>query len=197
MNNTWYIIINPTSGGGKTKKKINKILKIISQYNLIIKTVNTQYPHHEEELVEKAIKLGYYNFICVGGDGTIHHMINGIMKQKHIDTSEIKLAVIPTGTGNDWVKNYNIPKDPKKFLSELDRYDLDGIIVLFLDKVGTGSGMDLEFLEELRGMSVHPMIFGGGIRGLEDLDRLKNIGMDGALVATAVHNGKIPLDLLS
>ncbi|VUT25932.1 MAG: Histidine biosynthesis protein [Candidatus Methanolliviera sp. GoM_oil] len=56
--------------------------------------------------------------------------------------------------------------------------------------------MDLEFLEELRGMSVHSMIFGGGIRGLEDLDRLKDIGMDGALVATAVYNGKIPLDLL-
>ena len=53
MNNTWYIIINPTSGGGKAKKKINKILKLISQYNLIIKKVNTQYPHHEEELVEK------------------------------------------------------------------------------------------------------------------------------------------------
>ena len=89
-----------------------------------------------------------------------------------------------------------IPKDPKEFLSELDRYDLDGIIVLFIDRVGTGSGMDLEFLEELRGMSVHPMIFGGGIEGLEDLDRLKDIGMDGALVATAIHNGKIPLDLL-
>ena len=121
MNTTWYIIINPTSGGGKAKKKIKNILNIISHHNLIVKTVSTQYPHHEEELVEKAIKLGYYNFICVGGDGTIHHMINGIMKQKHVDSSQIKLAVIPTGTGNDWVKNYNIPKNPKKAIQVINK----------------------------------------------------------------------------
>jgi len=121
MNNIWYTIINPTSGGGKAKNKINKILNIISYYNLIVKTVSTQYPHHEEELVEKAIKLGYYNFICIGGDGTIHHMINGIMKQKHVDTSVIKLAVIPTGTGNDWVKNYNIPKNPKQAIQIISK----------------------------------------------------------------------------
>lgn len=135
MDNTWYIIINPTSGGGKAKKKINKILKLISQYKLIIKTVNTEYPHHEEELVEKAIKLGYCNFVCVGGDGTIHHMINGIMKQKHVDTSQIKLAVIPTGTGNDWVKNYNIPKDPEKAIEIINKsnsifQDIGKIILL-------------------------------------------------------------------
>jgi len=121
MNNIWYTIINPTSGGGKAKNKITTILNIISSYNLKVKTVTTQYPHHEEELVEKAIKLGYYNFICVGGDGTIHHIINGIMKQKHVDSSEIKLAVIPTGTGNDWVKNYNIPKNPEKAIQIINK----------------------------------------------------------------------------
>ena len=121
MNNIWYTIINPISGGGKAKKKINKILNIISHYNLKVKTVITQYPHHEEELVETAIKLGYYNFICIGGDGTIHHMINGIMKQKYVDSSEIKLAVIPTGTGNDWVKNYNIPKNPEKAIHIINK----------------------------------------------------------------------------
>ena len=114
MNNTWYIIINPTAGGGKAKNKIINILKLLNHSNLKIKTVYTQYPHHEEELVQKALELGYYNFVCVGGDGTIHHIINGIMRQKYVDTSQIKLAVIPIGTGNDWVKNYNIPKNPNK-----------------------------------------------------------------------------------
>ena len=114
MNNTWYIIINPTAGGGKAKNKIKNIIKLLNHSNLKIKTAYTQYPHHEEELVQKAIALSYYNFVCVGGDGTIHHMINGIMRQKYVNTSDIKLAVIPTGTGNDWVKNYNIPKNPNK-----------------------------------------------------------------------------------
>ena len=37
------------------------------------------------------------------------YIINGIMKQSHIESNKIRLAVIPTGTGNDWVKNYDIP----------------------------------------------------------------------------------------
>ena len=64
--------------------------------------------------ITEAIKKGYTQFVCVGGDGTIHHMINGIMKQSTVKSNKIKLAVIPTGTGNDWVKNYGIPLNFEK-----------------------------------------------------------------------------------
>lgn len=110
----WYAICNPTSGGGIKQNKIDRILSYLKQYQIPYQFTSTQYPHHEEDLVQRAIYKGYSKFICIGGDGTIHHMINGIMKQTFIDTKHIKLAVLPTGTGNDWVKNYNIPKDPKK-----------------------------------------------------------------------------------
>jgi len=114
MYNTWYIIYNPISGGGNAEKKINSIQNLFINHKLKTETVRTQYPHHEEELVQKAIKKGYNKFICIGGDGTIHHIVNGIMKQNYVDTRTIKLAVIPTGTGNDWVKNYKIPINFKK-----------------------------------------------------------------------------------
>lgn len=111
---SWYTIFNPTSGGGVSEKKLSLILSYLDKNNIPFKLTETQYPHHEDILVEKAIIQGYSRFICIGGDGTIHHMINGIMKQQHLDTSKIQVAVIPTGTGNDWIKNYQIPKDPKK-----------------------------------------------------------------------------------
>ena len=114
MSNTWYIIYNPISGGGNAEKKINSIQNLFIYNKIKTETVRTQYPHHEEELVQKAIKKGYNKFICIGGDGTIHHMVNGIMKQNYADTRTIKLAVIPTGTGNDWVKNYKISTNFKK-----------------------------------------------------------------------------------
>lgn len=114
FHNEWYIIFNPTSGGGRGQNKINKILSLLNQNNLEYKIVTTQYAHQEEILVDKAIYKGYRNFICIGGDGTIHHTINGIMKQKYVNSNKIKLAVIPTGTGNDWIKNYGIPKDINK-----------------------------------------------------------------------------------
>jgi len=114
INTCWYTIFNPTSGGGMNQNKIDRILSYLKQYNISYQFIETQYAHHEEELVQTAIQQGYSKFICIGGDGTIHHMINGIMKQEYTDSTLIKIAVIPTGTGNDWVKHYNIPKDPKK-----------------------------------------------------------------------------------
>ena len=101
----WYIICNPTSGGGISKKKRAKILSALKYHSISYQIVYTQYAHEEEVLVQEAIKKGFDQFICIGGDGTIHHMINGIMKQKFIKSNNIKFAVIPAGTGNDWVKN--------------------------------------------------------------------------------------------
>ncbi|WKK66022.1 diacylglycerol/lipid kinase family protein [Lutimonas zeaxanthinifaciens] len=110
----WYLICNPTSGGGINHRSIKRILNYFKKFNLSYQLVLTEYPHHEEKLVRQAIKNGYLNFVCIGGDGTIHHMINGIMKQTFVDPKEVTLAAIPKGTGNDWVKNYNISNSEEK-----------------------------------------------------------------------------------
>ena len=113
MKEVWYVIYNPISGGGNTNKRLDRIKKLFKKFQLSVDIASTLYPHHEEELVLSAIKKGFIKFICIGGDGTLHHMVNAIMKQGLIASNKIKLAVIPTGTGNDWVKNYHIPSDPE------------------------------------------------------------------------------------
>lgn len=114
LKSYWYVICNPSSGGGIKQKKIDQISISLKNNKIPHKFIKTSFAHHEEELVQKAIYQGYIQFICIGGDGTVHHIINGIMKQKFIDSKKLKLAVIPCGTGNDWVKNYKIPKDPEQ-----------------------------------------------------------------------------------
>ena len=76
----------------------------------------TQYPKHELILTDNAIKQGYRKFISVGGDGTLHHVVNGIMKQRYTKTTDIVLGVIPLGTGNDWIRTYKIPNSIEKSL---------------------------------------------------------------------------------
>ena len=119
MKSVWYIIFNPVSGGGKNKKTITTIKKLLVSYQLRFDFISTEYTHHEKLLVKKAIVNGYRKFICIGGDGTLHHMVNGIMTQNQIATDKISLAVIPIGTGNDWVKNYNISSNPEKAIQTI------------------------------------------------------------------------------
>lgn len=117
MKNTWYIIINPTSGNNAAKKKWKKIVVYLDFYNISYFATFSQYKDHEGELVNDAIQNGYRKFISVGGDGTLHHIVNGIMVQKLVKVVELKVAVIPIGTGNDWVKTYRIPKNIRNAVS--------------------------------------------------------------------------------
>jgi HisA/HisF family protein len=66
------------------------------------------------------------------------------------------------------------------------------VIVIDLTRVGTGSGPDFDVIERTRDAVPHlTLLAGGGVRGLDDLARLADSGCDGALVATALHDGRI------
>lgn len=79
-SNSWCIIINPVSGNKFYQRKKEQLSKAFSKLNSEFTTQETAFSGHEEELVEKAIQLGYRKFVSVGGDGTLHHVINGVMK---------------------------------------------------------------------------------------------------------------------
>lgn len=84
-------------------------------------------------------------------------------------------------------------QDPIAFLKSLNGLDLEGVILLDLVRVGASTGLDIVFLKAAAEASGHPLILGGGIGGEEDLEALEDMGFAGALVATAVHNGRISL----
>jgi phosphoribosylformimino-5-aminoimidazole carboxamide ribotide isomerase len=66
------------------------------------------------------------------------------------------------------------------------------LLLLDLGRVGTGSGVDLALVQALRGRLASEKLFaGGGVLGRRDLERMKDAGCDGALVATAIHTGHI------
>lgn len=66
------------------------------------------------------------------------------------------------------------------------------IIAIDLARVGTGAGVDMTLLRQLRHeIPGAALIAGGGIRHAEDLEQLAAIGCDGAIVASALHDGRI------
>ena len=90
----------------------------------------------------------------------------------------------------------NLDLPPLDILRRLNGLPVAGVILLELDRVGTSTGLDNVFLEKAVSVSDHPLVLGGGVKGPEDLRTLGNIGLSGALVATAVHNGSIPLEMV-
>ena len=107
----WFVIINPASGNGSAKKLWPKIEALLLAYRFDFKYEFTKFSKHSQELVHEAVNQGYLNIISIGGDGTLHNIVNGIMSQSIVASTSIKVGVIPIGTGNDWVKTHAIPKD--------------------------------------------------------------------------------------
>jgi phosphoribosylformimino-5-aminoimidazole carboxamide ribotide isomerase len=88
-------------------------------------------------------------------------------------------------------------RDPVKVLIEAQDHFFDGCLVLNLASVGTGGGLPpLPWLRALRESYGKTLLFGGGVSGAKDLDMLRDSGFDGAVIATAVHKGKIPVRVL-
>ncbi len=121
MSKSWFIIVNPYSGNRNISEQWKEIQQLLKTKKINFSFAFTQFSKHEIELVDKAIQNGFRNIISIGGDGTLHHVVNGIMQQRYVKTSDITIAVIPQGTGNDWIKTYNIPNDVKKAIEIISK----------------------------------------------------------------------------
>lgn len=86
--------------------------------------------------------------------------------------------------------------DPFCLLKQFKAMGVSRVIVLDLLRVGSGEGVSVDFLKKVIAEVDIDVYVGGGVRDINDLVELKNLGVSGALVATALHTGKISIDQL-
>ena len=124
MSTSWFIIANPISGNRNFSKQWKEIQQLLNNKKIDFSFAFTKFSKHEIELVDTAIQQGFRSIISIGGDGTLHNVVNGIMTQRYAKTSDITIAVIPQGTGNDWIKTYNIPNSVKKAIEIIHKKNI-------------------------------------------------------------------------
>lgn len=107
MKKKIFLIVNPTSGGGKAKKAIPKIKKFFEKKNLLVKVYETKKPKDAIKASKKARKK-YAVVVAMGGDGTINEVANGLANSK------ARFGIIPFGTENVLAKEFKIPFAPIK-----------------------------------------------------------------------------------
>lgn len=108
-------IINPEACRGKAKNKIDQIERLIKKSDFDYSIEFTKRPKHATDLAKKAADNGFETVVAVGGDGTTHEVVNGIVG------SNISLGIIPIGAGNDFSNCLGIPKKDIKRSIEIIR----------------------------------------------------------------------------
>lgn len=108
------IILNPMADMGNAWR-VARDLRSITEQHGGVDWSGTVYPGHAIDLAQQAGEQGYDMVIAMGGDGTIHEVINGLMK-----VSEEKrpiLGIVPVGSGNDFAHGINASTKPTEALT--------------------------------------------------------------------------------
>lgn len=108
------MIVNPFSASATNEDKWKECKSILTEGGLEVEHIITGHPRHASELSFEAAAAGIRKFIAVGGDGTVHEIMTGLLRfcdAEGVDMGEFTIGVIPYGTGNDWIRTALIPKD--------------------------------------------------------------------------------------
>ena len=105
----YQIIFNPTAGKKKATKGLQTVCKIFKERNVAFQVHQTAEAHDAEKIARRLTKAGATELIVLGGDGTLHEVLNGID-----NPACCNLGLIPLGTGNDFAEALGLPLDVEK-----------------------------------------------------------------------------------
>ena len=94
---------------GQAWKIADDLRPIIANYGHVDWS-GTVYPTHATELACQAGEDGYDLVIAIGGDGTVHEVINGLMQVP--EKKRPVLGIVPVGSGNDFAHSIGLPDKP-------------------------------------------------------------------------------------
>ena len=109
-------IVNPNSSMGSTGREWSEIKGLARDRLGPFEVYLTTGPEDATRLTRSALQNGAKLVVCVGGDGTLHEVVNGFMGEETPISPEAVLGFIPRGTGCDFIKTVGIPKDLNRAL---------------------------------------------------------------------------------
>jgi YegS/Rv2252/BmrU family lipid kinase len=108
----WFVVVNPASGSGRSLRGWRALEAALRVEGLGFEAVVTREAGEGERLARDAVGSGFRRLLAVGGDGTLHEVLNGALAVSGLDSRELVLAVAPFGTGNDWARGRGVPREP-------------------------------------------------------------------------------------
>ncbi len=106
----WEVIVNPNALSGKCVKVWDNISSNLKNLGIRYTEHLANHSNAGKTIAQNLCKNGKRHFIVIGGDGTLNEVINGVYGSG-ISCNEVYIVPFPVGTGNDWGRTHQYPKD--------------------------------------------------------------------------------------
>jgi YegS/Rv2252/BmrU family lipid kinase len=114
------LICNPQAGRGGAAKALGEVRRHLDMRELAYEVVFTERQGHATELTRQALDHGCRFVVALGGDGTIHEVVNGLMEDDRPVQPDAVMGVVAAGTGADFIKTFGIPSMAGHAVAHLD-----------------------------------------------------------------------------
>jgi diacylglycerol kinase (ATP) len=148
------LIVNPRAGRGRAAARAADVERALRQLGEVHR-FETRGVGDERRCTRDAVAAGARVVAVVGGDGSVHHTVRGLLDTAAADAPLVPLAIFAAGTGNDFVKSLGTPSSDVASMTAriaagitrlVDGGEIDG--VPFVNAAGLG--FDVEVLERMQ-----------------------------------------------
>jgi len=108
------VIANPRAGRGRAGQALPRVEQVLTSRDLGYRVVRTTGPGHATEAARDALRAGERYLIAVGGDGTVHEVVNGMIQDGRPLAPGAVLGVVAAGSGCDFVRSFGLPGDAER-----------------------------------------------------------------------------------
>ena len=113
------VIANPRAGRGKAAAALPQIESVLRDEGLDYRIVRTTHPGHATDAAHHALRNGERYLVAGGGDGTVHEVVNGMIRNGTPIAPGAVLGVVAAGSGCDFVRTFGLPGDAGSAASRL------------------------------------------------------------------------------
>ncbi|MGH2738905.1 MAG: diacylglycerol/lipid kinase family protein [Actinomycetota bacterium] len=113
------LIVNPRAGRGRVGRALPEIERRLHAGRLAYRIATTQAAGDAARLARQALEKGERFVVAVGGDGTVHEVVNGMIEDDRLVVDDAVLGVLAAGSGCDFVRTFGMPDRPRNAVRHL------------------------------------------------------------------------------
>ena len=203
----FYMVVNPHGGLKKGLGILEKVQPIFEENDCELTILKTEYAGHGKDYAYEVDFTNYDGFCAIGGDGTMHEIINGMLNRP--DKRQLPIGLVTGGTGNSFMHDLDClePENAaKRILTgrerpiDIAKVDANGETLYAFNIVGWGMPTDINILaEKMRWLGEQRYNVASILEVLKGKRRLAKLIIDGNTVVgdygfilgcNTIHTGK-------
>src|SRR5919204_356023 len=122
------VIVNPHAGRRHVGDEVPELERNLRARGLSYRLMRTGGPGDATRMATEALRDGSRFLVAVGGDGTVHEVVNGMFEDGHPIVDDVVLGVVAAGSGCDFIRTFGLPGDATRACNHLvgeNTYPLD------------------------------------------------------------------------